>query len=222
MNSLISVNSSSNSSTSSAFAVGDMVNKMNQQSIKSCIIGISTINILSGKLKDMSHSATLLLDTESEYIKEDSIGILIEYGDYCPEMSKTEKEYVKQKYVKYRYDGDKGGLRYYVNTYKDFKKTFSDIMYIELDIPEKNQMTFDNFIEKIAPNSSDDWIKYKYSSYNHNCQNFVVETIKVLNPSFSTKDVFPKDPKLLETKDKKITIKPIFLYSYLSIHQQNS
>ena len=221
MNSLISVNSSSNSSTSSAFAVGDVVNKMNQQSIKSCIIGISTINILSGRLSDMSHSALLLLDIESEYIKENSTGILIEYGDYCPEMSQTEKEYVRQKYVKYRYDGDKGGLRYYVNTYKDFKKKFSDIGYIELDIDEKDQMTFDNFIEKIAPNYSEDWIKCKYATYSHNCQDFVVEALKVLNPLYSTKDVFPiKDPKLLETKEKKVSFIPSRIISELEKHKK--
>ena len=75
MNSLISVNSSSNSSASSAFAVGDVVMQMNQQSIKSCVIGISTINLLSKVLKDVKHSALLLLDTESEDTKEDSKGI---------------------------------------------------------------------------------------------------------------------------------------------------
>jgi hypothetical protein len=207
MNSLISINSSSNSSSSSAFAVGDVIMQMNQQSIKSCIIGISKINILSEALNDMRHSALLLLDTESEDTKEDSKGILIEYGNYYPEMSKTEKKYVDGKYVKYRYD-DKGGLRYYVNTYKDFKKTFSDIGYIELDISEKNQMTFDNFIEKIAPSSSENWIKNNYSPYSHNCQHFVVEAIKVLNPPFKTKDVFPKDPKLSETKETKVTFIP--------------
>lgn len=60
--------------------------------------------------------------------------------------------------MKYPYD-DKGGLRYYANTYKNFKNIFSVIGYIELDIAEKNQMTFDNFIEKISPNSSENWIK---------------------------------------------------------------
>ena len=67
---------------------------MNQESIKSCIIGIRIINIiLSGVLKDMSHSVLLLLDTYSEFTKEDSKGIIIEYRDYYPEMSKTEKKY---------------------------------------------------------------------------------------------------------------------------------
>ena len=220
MNSLISINSSSNSSTSSAFAVNDVVMKMNQQSIKSCIIGISKINMLSDTLKDMAHSALLLLDTDSEETKEDSKGILIEYGDYSPEMSKTEKNYVKNEYVKYRYDS-KGGLRYYVNTYKDFKKTFSDIGYIELDIKGYNQMTFDNFIEKIAPNMSENWIRSKYSPYSHNCQNFVVEALKVLNPSFKTKDVFPKDPKLSETKEKKVTFIPKIIISELNKHKDN-
>ena len=218
MNSLISINSSSNSSTSSAFAVNDVVMKMNQQSIKSCIIGISKINMLSETLKYMAHSDLLLLDTDSEETKEDSKGILIEYGDYSPEMSKTEKNYVKNEYVKYRYD-NKGGLRYYVNTYKDFKKTFSDIGFIELDIKENNQMTFDNFIEKIAPNASEDWIQSKYSPYYHNCQYFIVEALKVLNPPFKTKDVFPKDPNLSETKEKKVTFIPKIIISELNKHK---
>lgn len=41
----------------------------------------------------MSHSVLLLLETYSEFTKEDSKGIIIEYGDYYPEMSKTEKKY---------------------------------------------------------------------------------------------------------------------------------
>ena len=60
--------------------------------------------------------------------------------------------------MKYPYD-DKGGLRYYANTYKDFKNIFSVSGYIELDIAEKSQMIFDNFIEKISPNSSENLIK---------------------------------------------------------------
>lgn len=218
MNSLISINSSSNSSTSSAFAVGDVIAQINKQSIKSCIIGISSINFFSGKIKDIAHSSLLLLDTESEDTKEESKGILIEYGDYSPEMNKTEKEYVKNKYVIYQY-GDKGGLRFYVNTYKDFKKTFSDIGYIELDISSYNQMTFDNFIEKIAPKNSDNWIKYKYSPYNHNCQNFVVDALRILNPTFRTKDVTARDPKLNETKDKKISFIPNIIITELKRHK---
>jgi hypothetical protein len=35
-----------------------------------------------------------------------------------------------------------------------------------------------------------------------------VEVIKVLNPPFKTKDVFPKDPKLSETKETKVTFIP--------------
>ena len=134
-------------------------------------------------------------------------------------MSKTEKKYVDKKNVIYRYN-EKGGLRYYVNTYNDFKKTFSDIGYIELDIPGKNQMTFDNFIEQIAPNYSENWLKNNYSPYNHNCQHFVVEAIKVLNPPFRTKDVFPKDPKLSETKEKKITFIPDVIIYELEKHKK--
>ena len=39
-------------------------------------------------------------------------------------------------------------------------------------------MTFYNLIEKIAPNSSENWTKSKYSPCYHNCQYFVVEPIK--------------------------------------------
>ena len=170
---------------------------MNQQSLKSGIIGISIINILSGVLKDIYHSVLFRWGTYSEFTKENSKGIIIEYGDYYPEIS------IVQKYIKYLYI-DKGWLRYYVNTYQDFKN--SDIGYIELNIAKKNQMTFDNFIEKIAPNSSENWIKSKYFPCYHNCQHFVVEVIKVLNPPFKTKDVFPKVPKLSETKNKKVNL----------------
>ena len=48
-------------------------------------------------------------------------GILIEYGDYSPDMNKTEKNYVDKGLVIYRYD-DKGGLRYYVKKYGEFIK----------------------------------------------------------------------------------------------------
>ena len=217
-NSLISINSSSNSSTSSAFAVGYVTAKMNIKTIASCVVGISKINILSGEFKDISHSALLLLDTESDNTKENTKGILIEYGNYYPNMSKTEKKFVDNKYVEYQYDSN-GGVRFYVNTYKDFKKTFADIGYIELDIGVNNQMTFDNFIHKIAPKNEDKWTRAKYG-ITHNCQDFVVEALNVLNPKFSVKgDVFPKDPKLQETKDKKISFIPKKIINELNKHK---
>ena len=80
-------------------------------------------------------------------------------------------------------------------------------------------MTFDNFIERIASKWSENWNKDKYSAYYHNCQNFVVEAIKVLNPLFITKDVFPKDPKLLGTKEKKVSFIPNIIISELYKHR---
>jgi hypothetical protein len=218
INSLISINSSSDSSTSSAFAVGDVVAQMNIKTIASCVVGISKINILSGGFKDISHSALLLLDTDSENTDEDSKGILIEYGDYYPDMSKTEKNFVDNKYVIYQYDSN-GGVRFYVNTYKDFKKTFADIGYIELDINVNNQMTFDNFIQTIAPKNGDKWTRAKYG-ISHNCQDFVVEALNILKPKFMNKDVCPKDPKLLETKEKRISFIPKIIINELKKHKK--
>ena len=185
MVSLIQFNSSSKSSASSAFSVQDVMNQWGNNTIASCILGISKIGKASNLSYNFSHAALLLLDTPIDYDEEEDqnyqerLGILIEYGDYFPEMCKKEKEYVDKKLVIYRY-GEKGGLRYYGNKYNKFIDNFGDIGYVDLNIHVNNQITFHDFLDKIAKLENNKWIKEKYHvglSGNFNCQNFAMEAL---------------------------------------------
>ena len=173
----------------------------------SCL-GISRINILLNK---QYHSAVLLLQKEIYDYDEDEIeneiGIVIEYGDYSPNMSKEESENVKKGRVIYHY-GDKGGLRYYVKTYGEFIKEFTDIGYVDLNIEPEKQQTFEHFISKIAKKEDNKWIKEKYSSYDFNCQTFSAEVIKVLKPYFYWSNIYPTDKDLFRRYKKRIEFIP--------------
>ena len=156
--------SSSSSSSSSATKIGDLIKKMGQTPIHSCIIGISQLKFHSLS-NNISHAA-LLLTTENRtpILKkkcESSEGILIEYGNYPPDESKAKKEEednIKNNLVIYRY-GDKGGLRYYTNTIGFFRKKFCDVGCAVLQIPQFNQNTFSVLIELLAPKNDMKWIK---------------------------------------------------------------
>ena len=185
--------SSSSNSTSSAEPVADIITKINKQNICSCIVAISEINKLSPYFRNISHAAILLLDIkipdDDEYLdngeyNEKKLGVLVEYGDYSPNMSSVEKNYYEKKLVFYRYNLD-GGLRYYAKRINEFKKEFGNKCYIEMDISSINQITFDKFINEISPLNDKKWIKSKYSILNHNCQHFVGEALKILKPIFS-------------------------------------
>ena len=187
MFSKISFNSSSKSS-SSANAVTDIIKQWGQNTIASCILGISKINIASNLINKISHAALLLLPEKIDYDEDFSslqkkYGILIEFGDYNPNMCDTEKNYVKNKYVIYHYE-DKGGLRYYGKIYNDFCKEFGDLGYIEFNINVDYQLSFNGFLDKIAKKEENRWIQEKYSALNFNCQNFAIETLKLLKPYF--------------------------------------
>lgn len=185
--SLITINSSSKSSTSSANPVNDLITKFDQTCIYSCVVGISSIGKVLGK--DISHTALLLSNKKSrELRKTGGLGILIEYGDYEPSMCEEEKKNEKKGYVIYRY-GDKGGLRYYSKNYKEFIKDFGDIGYINLDLNEENQNTFSFLIEKFAPENENRWIKNNYNAIGIfsnpiNCQIFVAHALEILRPEY--------------------------------------
>ena len=141
------------------------------------------------------------LDDDEVILNEN--GIIIEYGDYGPNKSNIEKEYVKNGLVIYRY-GDKGGLRYYVKKYKDFIKEFGDIGYVDLNIDENNQQSFSHFIDKIAKIEDNKWIQYKYSaSFNFHCQTFTIEALKELKPYFNSSNIYPQNLELATKKSKK-------------------
>ena len=134
----------------------------------------------------MVHTSLLLLDIDSEELEDvDKLpGILIEYGEYSPDMAKTEKKYTEEGYIKYHY-GLKGGLRYYVIDFMDFKNKFCDNGYVILDIDASNQMTFSSFINLCAPEKEEKWLKSKYNFLFSNCQDFSAHAIGILKPIYS-------------------------------------
>ena len=136
MISKISINSSSKSSVSSATPVGDLITNINKSSITSVIVGISEISVLSKVSKSVTHAAILLLDInleEQEDLDKKLVGILMEFGDYSPEMSTSEKDYTERKLVHYRY-GDQGGLRYYGKNLEEFKNEFGNRITLRIRV----------------------------------------------------------------------------------------
>ena len=204
----ITINSSSKSSTSSATPVANVINSWGNNPIASCTVGISKISMASNIINDLSHAALLLMKEEFGIDEEDSDiknrdGILIEYGDYKKDMCDTEKKYTEKGLVIYRY-GDKGGLRYYVKKYGEFIDEFGDKGYIDLNIDDVNQQSFEHFIDKIAKLNDNKWIHANYSViYKCNCQTFVIEALKELKPYFNLGNVYPTDSTMATKKSKK-------------------
>lgn len=214
MFSRITINSSSKSSTSSATKVTDIITKWGNNPISSCVLGLSKIGKASDWSKKFAHSALLMLqekfnfdDDESDILKRN--GILVEYGDYSPDMEETEKQYYENGYVIYQY-GEQGGLRYYGKNYGEFIEEFGDIGHVELKINEVNQNTFEYFINKIAKKEDNKWIKanYKVGFSNFNCQTFVIEALKEIKPNFNLGDVYPKDINLINKRKQSLNFIP--------------
>ena len=201
-------NSSSSSSSSSSSGVSSLVDKFNTKNISTVVVGMSYIDFSSKITNKVSHAALLLIDTNAE-IPDDKRGegILVEYGNYSPKMSKEETEKVKKGEVIYRY-GDKGGLRYYGAKFEYFLKIFGDIGFIDMDIAPNYQRTFRSFIDTIAPPKANEWIQEKYNAgiigTCHNCQKFAAEALKLLHPTFIPRNI----QKGLKAKgvEKKIDI----------------
>ena len=195
-------------SSSNTTSVSDIIEKWKTNIIASFCLGISKINFASKLSYKISHSAILLFQKEIDFdCDEEELGILIEYGDYSPNMSKEESESVKKGRVIYHY-GDKGGLRYYVKTYGEFIKEFTDLGYVDLNIEPEKQQTFEHFISKVAKKKDNKWIKEKYSSYDFNCQTFSAEVIKVLKPYFYRSDIYPTDKDLFRRYKKRMEFIP--------------
>ena len=195
-------------SSSNTTSVSDIIEKWKTNIIASFCLGISKINFASKLSYEISHSAILLFQKEIDFdCDEEELGILIEYGDYSPNMSKEESESVKKGRVIYHY-GDKGGLRYYVKTYGEFIKEFIDIGYVDLNIEPEKQQTFEHFISKVAKKKDNKWIKEKYSSYDFNCQTFSAEFIKVLKQYFYWSNIYPTDKDLFRRYKKRMEFIP--------------
>ena len=212
------ISSASSSSSSSSSTINSLIDKLNQTKIVSCVLAMSKIN-MNKFSKNFAHASLLLLNTNSDIADESrGDGILIEYGDYSPKMSDGEIKSVEKGRVIYRY-GDKGGLRYYAFKYTEFLETFGDSCYVSMDIKPEYQVTFQYFLDKVAPESENDWIKEKYNvsilngSANHNCQSFAAKALKILKPSFDPNNIIKKDTS--RKTNKKIDIFPKYIKDVL-------
>lgn len=221
--------SSSSSSGSSSNSIKDLVERLNNTKIISCAVGLSKIkgNSLS---RDFCHASLLLYDqnVDDDIAIEKIDGILIEYGDYYPNMSEEEKKKVYNKQVIYHYN-DKGGLRYYGCNMNHFIEEFSDIGYISMAIKEDRRKTFTYFLEEIAPITDNTWTREKYKvnitngfigKANHHCQIFVAEALKILRPSYKIKDINLIDNSYL-AKGKKTDILPTSIKIVLEKLKEN-
>ena len=178
-NSFVSFSGSSNSATN----VQSFADKLDKENIKTCVVGISALkgNSVSSRF---THAALFLSSVKGTNLdRNGGNGILIEYGDYSPDLNEKEKGYVKNGYVIYRY-GDKGGLRYYVQSFSDFKKIFADRCYICLDVDKDNQISFSFLLEEIASKSEEIWIKKNYKPIGLNCQTFTSVILDLLKPKY--------------------------------------
>ena len=193
--------SSRGSSSSSSNSTTSIINKLNNNKIASCVLGISKIGLNTFN-KNFVHAALFLNDHKyDEFNRETEVGIIIEYGDYPSKEDKViEEKKVKEGNVIYHYDEEKGeikkgGLRYYSNTLIEFKKIFCDICYVDMDIKKDKENTFMYFTDQIASKNEEKWIKKKYKvisgffGSNHHCQKFVAEALKILKPDFRPKDI---------------------------------
>jgi len=185
--------SSSSSSSSSATKIGNLLQLLDSKTIKSCVIGISKLKF-HWLDKNFAHTALLLSDKKRNKLEDSTEAILIEYGYYPPDEKQAkekEEKYIKDGHVIYRYGKTEGGLRYYTNTFKEFKDKFCDVGYLILNLKKNNQISFKFLIEKISPISEKKWIKQKYNAVGYllfgkalNCQTFVSHSIEVMRPTY--------------------------------------
>ncbi len=222
--------SSQAASSSSDYATSktnSMVRFLNKVKFVSCVLAMSKIN-LNELNKNFAHAALLLIDTES-YHDDDSrgSGLVVEYGDYNPTMSKEEKEAVEKGEVIYRYN-EKGGLRYYAIDYKEYIKIFGDACYVDMDIEPERRMTFNDFIDKIAPKSENYWIQEKYKvnylselipeskDSNFNCQTFAYQALDLLKPTFNPDKIVVTDELRKDQIKNKIDAFPTYMAEALN------
>ena len=93
------ISKSISSVSGSAAKVNDIVSQINQKSIRSCVIGASSITGYSIN-HNIVHTALLLSEKKANTLeRKGGTGILIEYGDYSQDIDEQEKNYVKNKVV---------------------------------------------------------------------------------------------------------------------------
>lgn len=208
----------SSSSSSSSDAAANVNEYIQDKKIVSCCIGLSQLNSenLTGVVgtivggKNYVHSALWLSDKDFENTNEK--GLIIEYGNYKKEFEtkfvidndgNKVIEKIEKKYVIYHYN-EKGGLRYYVKNYEDFKKIFATTAYVDLDVDPDNQVMFKDFIKNCAPFEKNEWIQEKYHFLKNNCQHFTAHALKVLKPNYRPKDIQITDKRNAGLKKESI------------------
>ena len=194
VSSVMGESSSNSSCSSSATKIGNLIKTFDNTSIFSCVIGCSKLKYYLNH--NMVHTAILLCNKKANLLDkktyEKTEGILLEYGYYPPDKAEDrekEENNINNGLVIYRY-GEKGGLRFYVNSIKDYKKIFCDVGYICLDIKNENQISFSSLIEKIAPISENKWIKANYKASfinNFNCHTFTSHVVDILKPLYDSR-----------------------------------
>ena len=217
---------SSSNSSNSAIKIGDLVKEFDKTSIRSCVIGISKIDGYNIS-HNCVHIALLLSDKKSkEFVKKGGgKGILIEYGNYSPNVNDDEKNYVNNGYVIYRY-GEKGGLRYYAHYFNKFIDEFSDIGYIPLDIDKHNSISFSYLLDKIAPKNENKWIKRNYNSIGIfkqtlNCQTFISHALDTMKPRYDPRFISKGKKTVFETDKDKESIIPIDVLKILKKYEND-
>ena len=208
----------SSSSSSSSDAAANVNEYIQDKKIVSCSLGLCKLsneniigvvgNMFAGK--NYVHSALWLSDKSFDNTNE--IGLVIEYGKYKQELEtkfiideegKQVEEKIEKKYVIYHYK-EKGGLRYYVKKYDDFKKIFATTAYADLDVDPDNQMMFKDFIQKCAPVEKSEWIQEKYNCLSYNCQHFTAHALRILKPEYKQRYIQITDKKNAGTQRESI------------------
>ena len=193
----------------SSTPVTNLIKSWKNLFISSCVLGISKKETNSMLINNLSHAALFLMTEEIGFEFDDielneRKGVVIEYGKYRQNSSDSDKDNIMKGLVIYRY-GDEGGLRYYVKKYGEFIKDLGDIGFIDFNIDEENQQSFQMFIDKFVKSENDKAIKNNYykSLNNYNNHTFIMEALKELKPHFNLGNVYPTDPNLVKKKSKQ-------------------
>lgn len=170
------------------------------QPIKGLYLGISKINNISSSIpvygKDIVHVA-FFLNTQNTF---QNIGIILDYGSY---------EYVEDERLAFEYK-EEGGLRFGYIEYQQFIKDSGKAAIIKLDLSKSPPIRFNDLIDKVKENNS--WKQKDYINLSHNCQNFAVEIIKILNPQFNKMGILPgENAGLIEGMDEEEIIPSVIL-----------
>ena len=170
------------------------------QPIKGLFLGISNISDLSSSIpgygKDIVHVA-FFLTTQNTFQNK---GIILDYGAY---------DYIKDERLAFEYN-EEGGLRFGYIEYQQFLKDAGKAAMVKLDLSHSRPIRFNDLIDKVKKNNS--WKQKDYSNLSHNCQNFAVEIIKILNPRYCKLEIMPgENASLIEGKDEQEIIPSVIL-----------